>query len=108
MGRCLDLAHFEHGSGVANIANDRQAAEAGNGFAQQFEFLASSIGQLGRQASDVAARVRQARDHARSGSAATANTIGITDVACLTTRAAPPDVTMTSTLSLTNSAANSA
>src|SRR5262249_37120096 len=53
-------------------------------------------------------RARLATRPVPSGSAATANTIGITDVACLTTRAATPDVTMTSTLSLTNSAAISA
>jgi hypothetical protein len=44
-----------------------------------------------------------------TGSPAAANTIGMTDVACFAaTTFAVPDVTMTSTLSWTNSAANSA
>ena len=43
-----------------------------------------------------------------SGSAATANTIGITDVACFVAGTAPPAVTITSTLSRTNSVAISA
>jgi hypothetical protein len=110
MGRCLNLVHFEHGAGVANIANDRQAAEARDCFAQQFELLASSICQLGRQASDVAARLRQARDqfgtkrvrrrckHNRYRRCRLLDREG----------GAAPDVTMTSTLSLTNSAAISA
>src|SRR6516164_2474855 len=40
-----------------------------------------------------------------TGSFATANTIGMTDVACFTASSAVPDVTMTSTFSWTNSAA---
>src|SRR6516225_4383691 len=40
-----------------------------------------------------------------TGSFATTNTIGMTDVACFTARSAVPDVTMTSTFSWTNSAA---
>ena len=43
-----------------------------------------------------------------SGSAATANTIGITDVVCFAAGTAPPAVTITSTLSRTNSVAISA
>ena len=43
-----------------------------------------------------------------SGSIATANTIGMTDVACFAAGAAVPDVTMISTLSRTNSDAISA
>ena len=43
-----------------------------------------------------------------SGSSAKAKTIGMTDVACFAARTAAPPVTMTSTLSRTNSAAMSA
>src|SRR5437667_9773019 len=39
-----------------------------------------------------------------TGSNANAKTIGMTDVACIVARTAPPVVTMTSTLSRTNSA----
>ena len=40
-----------------------------------------------------------------TGSLATANTMGMTDVTCFAAGTASPDVTMTSTLSRTNSAA---
>jgi hypothetical protein len=40
-----------------------------------------------------------------TGSNANAKTIGITDVACFVARTAPPDVTIISTLSRTNSVA---
>ena len=109
-GRCLNLAHLQHGVGIADIGHDRQPAETGDNLAQEFEPLASKIGLLDRQAGDVAARSRQARDQAGADRvSATAKTIGMTDVACFAARtAAVPDVTMTSTLSRTNSAAISA
>ena len=54
-------------------------------------------------------RARLATRPVPTGSAATAKTIGMTDVACFAARtAAVPAVTMTSTLSRTNSAAISA
>ena len=58
-GRCLDLAHLQHGGGIAHISHDRQPAKTGYDLAQQFEFLASSIRCLVRQTGDVAARSRQ-------------------------------------------------
>ena len=53
-------------------------------------------------------RARLATKPLPTGSPAIAKTIGMTDVACFAARTAAPDVTMTSTLSRTNSAAISA
>ena len=53
-------------------------------------------------------RARLATKPLPTGSPATANTIGMTDVACFAATTAVPAVTMTSTLSRTNSAAISA
>jgi hypothetical protein len=58
----LSLAHVQHGTGIADIAHDRQPAETGNNLTQEFEAFASKIGLLIRQAGDVAARPRQTRD----------------------------------------------
>jgi hypothetical protein len=71
-------------------------------------FVATSL--LERQAGDAAARPRQTRDEVvANGSPAAANTIGMTDVACLAARTGGVlCVRMTSTLSRTNSAAISA
>jgi len=63
-GRCLNLAHLQYGTGSADIAHDRQPAKIGDNLAQKFETLASSIGLPDRQASNVAAWTRQARDDA--------------------------------------------
>src|SRR5262249_42109618 len=52
-GRGLSLAHFLHGVGAAEIAQDRQRAETGENLAQHFEALAGQIGLLDRQAGDV-------------------------------------------------------
>ena len=40
-GRCLSLAHVQHGGGIAHIGHDRQPAKTGYSLAQKFEFLAS-------------------------------------------------------------------
>ena len=58
----LNLTHFQHSLGTANVSHDSQSAETGNNLAQEFESLAGSVGLLLRQASDVAARARQAGD----------------------------------------------
>ena len=73
-------------------------------------FLPASIRYLVRQTGDVAARSSQTRDQARPDRVrAAANTIGMTDVACFAARVGGvATVTMTSTLSRTNSAAFSA
>ena len=72
--------------------------------------LAANIGRLERQAGDVAPRTPQTCDQAGAHRVLpTAKTTGITAVTCFTVRTARlPKVTMTSTLSRTNSAANSA
>src|SRR5262249_26716368 len=63
-GRCLGLAHFQYGGGIADIGHDRQPAKIGDDLAQEFESLAGSIRYLVRQTGDVAARSRQTRDQA--------------------------------------------
>ena len=62
--RGLNLAHLQHGLGIANICHDCQPAEPGDNLAQKFESLAGKIGRLDRQSSDVAARSRQTCDQA--------------------------------------------
>jgi hypothetical protein len=49
-------------AGLPPIGHNRQPAQTGDNFAQEFEALADKIGYLGRQAGDVAARSRQTRD----------------------------------------------
>ena len=63
--RCLNLAHFQHGSGTADVGHDRQPAKTGKNLAQHLETLASHIALLKRQAGEVAARLREARDQGR-------------------------------------------
>ena len=43
-GRRLQLAQLQHGERIADVAHDRQAAQVGNGLAQQVEPLAGKIG----------------------------------------------------------------
>ena len=57
-----NLAHLLHRPGIAGIAEHRKPAETGDDLAQDFEPLGGRISRLGRQAGDVAARPRQARD----------------------------------------------
>src|SRR5262249_55975508 len=38
-GRCLGLAHFQYGGGIADIGHDRQPAKIGDDLAQEFESL---------------------------------------------------------------------
>ena len=50
-GRCLDLAHLQHGGGIVDIGHDRQPAETGDDLAQEFESLAGkyrATGSTGR------------------------------------------------------------
>ena len=109
-GRCLNLAHLQHGAGIADIGHDRQPAETGDNLAQEFESLASKIGLLERQAGDVAARSRQTRDQAGADRVRRHREDDRDDRCRLLCRedCAVPAVTMTSTLSRTNSAAISA
>jgi hypothetical protein len=64
VSRGLNLTHFQHSLGIGNISHDCQPAETGNNLAQEFESLASSVGLLDRQSSDVATRSRQTDDQA--------------------------------------------
>ena len=60
----LNLVFLSHGCGVAGVKQDPQPAKFGNDVTQKFEPLASSIGRLDRDSSDIPARVREARDEA--------------------------------------------
>ena len=62
--RCLHLAHFQHRSRGTDIGQNRQMAKTRDNLAQQFESLASSIGLLQRQASNVSAGSRETGDEA--------------------------------------------
>jgi hypothetical protein len=105
----LNLAHLQHGLGKANISYDCQPAKPGENLTQEFEPLAGKVGLLGRQSGDVAARLRQTCDQSPpTGSIPNGKTMGMTDVACFTVRAANAFVTITSTFMRTNSAAISA
>ena len=74
-------------SELPTLANDRNRLQAGDNFAQEFEPLAGSVGCLPREPCDVAARARQTRDQAGADRvAATAKTIGMTDVVCFAAR----------------------
>src|SRR5262249_16969191 len=42
-GRCLNLAHFQHGVPGFGIGQDRQAAKTGDNLAQEFEALVRKI-----------------------------------------------------------------
>ena len=68
--------------------------------------VASGGGRAGH--CDSTGRARLATRLPPTGSIDAQNTIGMTDVACFAATAAAPTVTMTSTLSRTNSAAISA
>jgi hypothetical protein len=45
-GGRLDLLHVQNATGIADIAQDRQPAEAGDDFAQKLEPLGGSVGVL--------------------------------------------------------------
>ena len=62
--RFLNLMHFEHRCMTADIGHDRQATEAGDNLTKEFEPLASKIGELERQAGDVATGSCQTCDEA--------------------------------------------
>jgi len=109
-GRFSGLAHVQYGGGVAHISHNRQATKIGYGFAQQREFLppVSDIW-FDRPVTLPRGRARLATRPVPTGSDAAANTIGMSAVACFAARVGGvPTVTMTSTLSRTNSAAFSA
>ena len=55
-----NIAHFEHGRGIADLKHDCQPTETGENLTQEFESLTGSFGSLDRQSRDVAARPRKA------------------------------------------------
>ena len=88
-GRCLNLAHLQHGAGIANIGHDRQPAKTGNNLAQKFEALAGrSVCWIDRPVTLPPGRARLATRPVPTGSPASAKTIGMTDVACFAARTA--------------------
>src|SRR5215475_15867401 len=109
--RCLvNSSHVQHVSGIAGIAHNCQSAQTGHSLAQNFETFGSKICGLARQAGEVAARSRQTRYEAGGNRVARQRENDRDDRGCCfaaTTRGVA-DVTMTSTLSCTNSAAISA
>src|SRR6516162_2808708 len=58
------VTHLNHRGGVSDIGHDRQPAETGKDFAQEFDSLACKLDLLDRQASHVAAGPAEARDNA--------------------------------------------
>src|SRR4029450_8353334 len=60
--RCLNRAHFQHGSGASNIGHDRQPAATRDNLAREFEALVSKIELLIRQSGEVATRSSQTGD----------------------------------------------
>jgi hypothetical protein len=58
----LSLITLARGGRIAAIEYDRQSAKAGHHLTQKLEPLASSVGALHRQSSDVATRSREAHD----------------------------------------------
>ncbi len=60
----LNVAHFQHGRGIASIKQNCQPAQTRDNLTQEFEPLAVGIVLLDRQPSDVTARMRKARDEA--------------------------------------------
>src|SRR6516162_8403746 len=81
--RCLNMAPLQRCDGIADIGQESQPADTRNHLTQQLESLASKIGCERREASDVAARSREAGDKSvPTGSPITADTMGMTAVAC--------------------------
>src|SRR5262249_25826786 len=109
-GRRLNLVHLQCGNGITDIRQAGQPAETGDDLAQEFESLASKIGvRADRPVTLPPGRARLAIRPVPTGSPITAETIGMTPVACFAAMTGGVAyVTMTSTLSRTNSAAISA
>jgi hypothetical protein len=61
---CPNLGHLPCCPWIADIRHDRQSAEAGNDFAQEFDSLAGEVGRLPRESGDVAAGTRETGDQA--------------------------------------------
>src|SRR5262249_55832253 len=61
-GRGLSLVPFQYGGGIADIAQEAQAVQAGATLGQAFEALAGKFSCWVGQAGDIAARPRQTSD----------------------------------------------
>ena len=109
-GRCPKLGHLQHAETICDIAHEGQTAETRDDLTQEFEPFAGKLISNVCQPGCVATRSRQARDQtAADGVPRRRKYDSKTVVACCNAMTAGvPDVTMTLTLSLTNSAAISA
>ena len=108
-GRCRNLAHLLNGAGKTDIGQDRKSADTRETSRNSSRRLpARSVDWTDRPVTLPPGRAREATKPLPTGSASIVKTMGMTDVACLSTGTAPPTVTMTSTFSRTNSAAISA
>src|SRR3954469_16480188 len=105
--RDLCLSRNEHGARISLINEEGDTRKVGNGFLQKAQAFSAQVGVLCRQPVTFApGRPRLATSPAPTGSASCAMTMGVVPVACLAaTLAGVPDVTITSTLSSTSSAA---
>src|SRR5262249_52093260 len=107
-GRGLNLAHLIHSPRVADIAQHGQAARPGMTSLRSVSRLdAVSLDISDRPVTLPPGRAKLVMMPSVIGSIASANTIGIVDVACMAAGMAPLPVTITSTLSRTNSVATS-
>src|SRR5262249_40456962 len=109
--RCsLDLAYLARGVGIADIAQIANRRRPGMISRKSWSFLPAVSGAwLDSPVTLPPGRARLATIPLRTGSPAVANTIGISDVACFAARGGGVlCVTITSTLSRTNSFAISA
>src|SRR5262249_8645780 len=106
----LHFACLHQGLRTGDIGQNCQPTEIGDNLAQEFEPLAGSIARLGRQAGDGTTRLRQTRDEAGGDRISRDCEKDRDDRRCLLCRdvGGVATVTMTSTLSLMNSAAISA
>src|SRR6516164_2885770 len=109
-GGGLNLLHYQHAGGIVDVDQYRQPAETGHKLVQECEALTAKIGLLDRHAGDVAARPR------KTGNQSSADRVPIPyhhdrndrcGLLCEAVDGVDAE-TMTSTLSWTNSAANSA
>src|SRR5215469_16551886 len=102
-GSGLSLAHLP--CAFADVAQDRQPTQTGDNLARKLDPLPDKSEVLGRQPVTLPpGRGRLATRPTPTGSCEIGKTIGMTDVTSFAATAAVPAVTMTSTLSRTNSA----
>jgi hypothetical protein len=94
---------------IISITQDPHLAEVAKDLTQEFETFGGKLGSCDKPVTLPPGRAKLLTKPLPTGSPTTANTTGMVDVACLAASAAGvATVTMTSTLSRTNSAAMSA